>query len=282
MNGNIEERTMKIYHVETKEDYDALMIELEENGCEWNSGAKPRNYNGFKRYGKDTYIYDEYGVISLSSGEYFKKYRSDETLVEYKTKGENMTQEEMKRKLQKNAFDVYVAVKSFARGISEAESDLKEAKTSAKKLIEKIDEYLESQKPKFKKGNIVASQVFDDGSFSLVRLNKDLTNHLTPVDGLWYTKRDCDITDMSLGVFKEDTRHATPEEIAEYEVALNFHKHGRKLFEVEQGDIISDRESNKLFVDVPSIWNKKDFTSLNYTFLKTAVEVNEWLGADDE
>ena len=70
--------------------------------------------------------------------------------------------------------------------------------------------------PKFKKGDYVASQVFSDGSFSLVRLNKDLTNRLTPVDGFWYTKRDCDIVEASFGVFKEDTRHATPEEIEEY------------------------------------------------------------------
>ena len=164
----------------------------------------------------------------------------------------------------------------------EEKANLKEAKTSAKKLIEKIDEYLESQKPKFKKGNIVASQVFDDGSFSLVRLNKDLTNRLTPVGGLWYTKRDCDITDMYLGVFKEDTRHATPEEIAEYEVALTFHKHGRKPFEVKQGDILRDDEGNIFFVDFPSIRNKEYFTSGDYTFIKTVEEVNEWVGADDE
>ena len=70
--------------------------------------------------------------------------------------------------------------------------------------------------PEFKVGDIIASQVIDDDSFGLVRLNEDLTNDFTLVDGFWYFKRDCDITDMSLGVFKEDTRHATPEEIEEY------------------------------------------------------------------
>ena len=44
----------------------------------------------FKDYGKDTYIYEEYDEISISSAEYFKKYHSDETLVEYKVRGEKM------------------------------------------------------------------------------------------------------------------------------------------------------------------------------------------------
>lgn len=167
----------------------------------------------------------------------------------------------------------------------EEKADLKEAKSSAKKLIEKIDEYLESLKPKFKKGNIVASQVFDDGSFSLVRLNKDLTNRLTPVDGLWYTKRNCDITDMSLGVFKEDTRHATPSEIEEYEVALTFHKHGRKPFEIKEGDILRYGESDgkNFLVKGDTIFlRKQDFIDGKLFFLKTYKEVNELLGVDDE
>ena len=162
----------------------------------------------------------------------------------------------------------------------EEKANLKEAKTSAKKLIEKIDEYLESQKPKFKKGNIVASQVFDYGSFSLVRLNKDLTNRLTPVGGLWYTKRDCDITDMYLGVFKEDTRHATPEEIAEYESALTFHKHGRKPFDVKDGDLLENKFGR--YTAHEYSFSKEDFTVGGNTLLKTVEEVNEWLGVANE
>ena len=134
--------------------------------------------------------------------------------------------------------------------------------------------------PEFKSGDIVASQVFSDGSFSLVRLNKDLTNRLTPVDGLWYTKRDCDITDMSLGVFKKDTRHATPSEIEEYEVALNFHKHGREPFEVKEGDLLENKFGK--YIALKSLFVKENFTVEGHTFLKTAEEVNEWIGANDE
>ena len=108
------------------------------------------------------------------------------------------------------------------------------------------------EEPEFKSGDVVASQVFSGGSFGLVRLNEDLTNRFTLVDGFWYTKRDCDIVGVSLGVLKEDTRHATPREIEEYEVALNFHKHGREPFEVKEGDILVDGEGDIFFGITPA------------------------------
>lgn len=37
------EKEIKIYHVETQEDYDDLMIKLEEQGYKWISGNKPTN-----------------------------------------------------------------------------------------------------------------------------------------------------------------------------------------------------------------------------------------------
>ena len=133
------------------------------------------------------------------------------------------------------------------------------------------------EEPEFKSGDVVASQVFSGGSFGLVRLNEDLTNRFTLVDGFWYTKRDCDIVGVSLGVFKENTRLATPEEIAEYKAALNFHERGREPFEVKRSDILRDYEGNIFSVNAPGSWNKEDFTSGDYTFLKTAEEVNEWI-----
>ena len=77
---------MKFYRVETQQAYDELMIELEEKGCKWRNGKKPTQLAKFKNYGKDTYIFDESGVLSFSDGEYFKKYHSDEPVIEYKAK----------------------------------------------------------------------------------------------------------------------------------------------------------------------------------------------------
>ena len=141
------------------------------------------------------------------------------------------------------------------------------------KLVEEIE---------FKKGNIVASTVFGYGNFIFVRLNEDLTKYLNSVDGFWYIERDCRVRDASFEIFKQDTRHATQKEIAEYESALTFNKHGRKPFEVKKGDLLGDDEDNIFFVDFPNNWKKESFTSGRYTFLKTVEEYNEWLGADDK
>lgn len=79
---------MKVYHVKTQADYDALMIELEEKGCKWRRGEKPTRLNEFKKYRKDICVYEEDCEITLSGLEYFEKYYSDEILIEYKAKGE--------------------------------------------------------------------------------------------------------------------------------------------------------------------------------------------------
>ena len=128
----------------------------------------------------------------------------------------------------------------------------------------------------FKAGDIVSSEILPDGC-GIVRLEEDLTNELSEVYGIWYTNYDCEIQESDFVVFKEDTRRATSEEIAEYEVALTFHKHGRKPFEVKDGDILRDNEVNVLSVSFSRNWKKEDFTSGRYTFLKTAEECNEWL-----
>ena len=264
---NIEEKIMKVYHVETQGDYDALMIELEEKGCEWRCVEKPTKLDKFKDYGKDTYIYEEYGgIISFSDGYYFKVYRSNETLIEYKAKGESMTQEEMKHNLQE-------AVESFARGISNTEADLQEAKTSAKKLIEKIDEYFETLKPKFKVGDYVTVYFKDRTIIS--KIDK-LWERTAEVHGLWYDRTKVNVK-QDFWYLKKGSkfRYATPTEIAEYESALSFHEHGRKPFEVKDGDLLENKFGR--YIANGYSFSKEDFIVGSNTLLKTAEEVNEWL-----
>ena len=260
---------MTVYHVETQGDYDALMIELEEKGCEWRDGEKLTKLDKFKDYGKDTYIYEEYGIISLSDGYYSKVYRSNETLIEYKAKGEDMTQEEMKHNLQE-------AVESFARGISNTEADLQEAKTSAKKLIEKIDEYFETLKPKFKVGDYVTFDIPNKKIAKIERLNGALY-------GLWYDTESENIKDDIYFCSGNKFRHATPTEILEYEVALTFHNHGRNPFEVKRGDVVYLKGYDKnIFLDSGNIYKKHNFIDGDVVLVKTVEEVNEWLGVSDE
>ena len=262
---------MKIYHVKTQEDYDALMIEMEEKGRKWLGGAKPTKLDKFKNYGKDTYIFDESGVLSFSSGYYFIAYCSNEILIEYKAKGENMTQEEMKHNLQEVAFDISVSIESFARGISNAEADLQEAKTSAKKLIEKIDEYFETLKPKFKVGDYVTFDIPNKKIAKIERLNGALY-------GLWYDTESENIKDDLYFGSGNKFRHATPTEILEYEMALAFLKHDRKPFEVKRGDVVYLKGYDKnIFLDSGNIYKKHNFIDGDVGLVKTVEEFNEWL-----
>ena len=240
---------MTVYHVETQGDYDALMIELEEKGYEWGSGEKPTKLDKFKDYGKDTYIYEEYGgIISFSDGYYFKVYRSNETLIEYKAKGENMLNTECKQCHKKRHH-----------------KKSKYCSMCGNKLVDDSS---------FKAGDIVSSEILPDGC-GIVRLEEDLTNELSEVYGIWYTNYDCEIQESDFVVFKEDTRHATSTEIAEYEVALTFYKHGRKPFEVKDGDLLENKFGR--YIANGYSFSKEDFMVGSNTLLKTAEEVNEWL-----
>ena len=205
--------------------------------------------------------------------EHCKKLHPSDHIIKYKAKGENMTQEEMKHKLHEVAFDISVSIETFAIGTLVVESDLQEAKSSAKKLIEKIDEYLETLKPEFKVGDYATFDIPSNKKIAKIdRVNGD------KLHGLWYDTKSKDIEpDYYYYGSGTAVRHATPTEILEYEAALTFHKHGRNPFEVKEGDILRYDESNDLFVDAPSVFKKEHFTSGHYTFIKTAEEVNEWL-----
>ena len=254
---------MTVYHVETQEAYDQLMSELEVKGYEWLSGYKPTEHNYWEQSKEDSCINISSKYITFMNIEQSKKQHPNIPIIEYKAKGENMTQEEMKHNLQE-------AVESFARGISNTEADLQEAKTSAKKLIEKIDEYFETLKPKFKVGDYVTFDIPNKKIAKIDRLNGALY-------GLWYDTESENIKDDLYFGSGNKFRHATPTEILEYEVVLTFLKHDRKPFEVKEGDILRDDEGNIFSVNVPGVWNKENFTSGDYTFLKTIEEVSEWI-----
>ena len=135
--------------------------------------------------------------------------------------------------------------------------------------------------PEFKIGDIVSSEIFIDGS-GIVRLEEDLTNDFSGIEGLWYIKKDCEIKDTAFGVVNKKTRHATPEEIAEYKSALTFHKHGRDPFEVKRGDLIRTPSEKFTLILYPENYTKEEFLDYGWEFLKTVEEVSEWAGVSDE
>ena len=187
-----------------------------------------------------------------------------------------MTQEEMKQKLHENALDVFVKAQPFYKSTSESEADLQEAKSSAKKLIEKIDDYLESLKPKFKVGDYVTVYFKDRTIIS--KIDK-LWEHTAEAHGLWYDQTKVNVKQDFWFISKvSKCRYATPTEIAEYKAALTFHKHGRKPFEVKRGDVVYLKGYDKnIFLDSGNIYKKHNFVDGDVILVKTVEEVNEWL-----
>ena len=253
---------MKIYHVETQQDYDALMIELEEKGCKWSDDMSPTEFNGWESYQENTYVKERDGKLTYGNVDIDRSYPenySEPPLIEYKAKGgKQMLNTECKHCHEKCHHD-----------------NAKYCSMCGNKLVDE---------PEFKAGDIVSSEILPDG-IGIVRLEEDLTYELSEIYGIWYTNNDCEIQEVAFVIFKQDTRHATPEEVAEYKVALTFHKHGRKPFEVKRGDILRDDEGNILRDDKVKIFSanypknvrKNYFTCGRYTLLKTAEEVNEWI-----
>lgn len=282
---------MKIYHVETKGAYDELMSELEEKGCEWLSGYKPTEHNYWGVNKEDSCINILGKYITFMNIEQSKKQHPNIPIIEYKTKGENMaqeemtqeemTQEEIKQNVLDLATDVFVAIGSFSRDVSKAEADLQEAKSSAEKLIENIDEYLETLKPKFEVGDYVTVDI--KGKIIIAKIDA-LRENKEEAHGLWYDKTEVNVKqDYWFLAEGSKFRHARQTEIEEYESALTFHKHGRNPFEVKRGDIVYLKEYDKnIFLDSENIYKKHNFINGDVVLVKTAEEVNEWLGADDE
>ena len=263
---------MKIYRVETQQAYDELMIELEEKGCKWRSGHEPTTFNYWEQNKEDSCIQILAKYITFMNIEQSKKQHPNIPIIEYKAKGENMPQEEMKRYFLNESRDISIAIENFVVDDSTTENPLSKAKSSAKKLIEKIDEYLESQKPKFKVGDYA------------VELGKYITKIEKIDDGMpkgcFYMPGNNHFSPIKDSVSSYIARYATPSEIAEYEAALTFHKHGRKPFEVKDGDLLENKFGR--YIANGYSFSKEDFMVGSNTLLKTAEEVNEWLCADDE
>lgn len=79
----------KTYHTATREDYDALMIELGRKGYRWNDGSKMQDYNGFWHHKELTIIETREDKTVI-----FKQLDKDKKTIEYKSKGDDMLEKE--------------------------------------------------------------------------------------------------------------------------------------------------------------------------------------------
>ncbi|EJQ1549925.1 DUF3310 domain-containing protein [Listeria monocytogenes] len=83
---------MKLYHVETQEDYDALMVNLEEEGYRWNDKEKPTEYSSWNIFKKDTVMIIEYDIyLGEASKEYCERAYPDTPIQKYKAQQDKVT-----------------------------------------------------------------------------------------------------------------------------------------------------------------------------------------------
>ncbi|RKB40921.1 hypothetical protein AFX46_00167 [Listeria monocytogenes] len=81
------EETMKLYHTETQEEYNALMVYVEKKGYEWNTKEKPTEYNCWNIFKKKTVIVIEYDInLGFASKEYCEIVYPDTPIKKYKAK----------------------------------------------------------------------------------------------------------------------------------------------------------------------------------------------------
>ena len=77
---------MKLYHTQTREDYKALMDELESKGIKWYGGQKPHEFDGFEMYGSEVILKLSGNVIYYFSMSFYKQNYNEVEIIEYKAK----------------------------------------------------------------------------------------------------------------------------------------------------------------------------------------------------
>ena len=80
---------MKIYHTETQADYDALMIELEEQGCKWYSGDRMTELTKhWERNSSETCVRVDKKVVVYDKKSYYKEDYPNIPIIKYKAQAE--------------------------------------------------------------------------------------------------------------------------------------------------------------------------------------------------
>ncbi|EKS8446314.1 DUF3310 domain-containing protein [Listeria monocytogenes] len=81
------EETMKLYHTETQEDYNALMVELEKEGCVWENDTEPTHDNNWNDFKRDTVIkISNQNRLTYAYKDYFENPYTTTPIEKYKAK----------------------------------------------------------------------------------------------------------------------------------------------------------------------------------------------------
>ena len=80
---------MKIYHTKTQADYDALMIELEAQGCKWSSGFKIKKINNkWEKYANNTCVRVDGRIAFYDEKDYYVMKYPRVPITTYKAKAD--------------------------------------------------------------------------------------------------------------------------------------------------------------------------------------------------
>ena len=153
----MDDKTMKLYHTETREDYDALMDELESKGVKWSGGQKPHEFDAFEEYESGTIFQVSNKEILYFSMNFCKKNFNDFEVIEYKSEKDNINPNHYKfgdiesmdfvdAVLKYGGFKVYQAhyvfniIKYLVRAPRKnGLEDLRKAKWNLDRMIEKME-----------------------------------------------------------------------------------------------------------------------------------------------
>ena len=121
---------MKLYHTQTREDYNALMDELESKGIKWYGGQKPQEFDGFDLHESETIFKVSDNTISYFSMSFYKNNYKEFELIEYKAEKDVEYLNEYVLEIIENLVQA-TNLKSFY--------SLQKAKHNLDRLIEKLE-----------------------------------------------------------------------------------------------------------------------------------------------
>lgn len=86
------EETMKLYHTETQEDYNALMHELEEEDYKWNEVEKATENNAWDVFKDNTVVIKECDAdLGIASKGYCERIYIDTPIQKYKAQQDSLS-----------------------------------------------------------------------------------------------------------------------------------------------------------------------------------------------
>ena len=124
---------MELYHTQTREDYNALMDELESKGIKWYGGQKPHEFNGFGLYESKTIFKVSNNVMIYFSMDFYKENYNEVEVIEYKA-------EKSEKDIKISNESVLEIIENLAQATNlKSLYSLQKAKHNLDRLIEKLE-----------------------------------------------------------------------------------------------------------------------------------------------